>query len=137
MSCCETKLEYLNETKQMFRNAIDPDGTQITDETSFRNYINFIVTSTGFTNTSTVSATSINLGSTVTLKGSAIKGATPYQYAFYYKKINDSTWTVIKEFSTTATTTVKPTNADKYDVCIKIKDANTKTVNKYFTVNVT
>lgn len=42
MSCDITKLNYLNETKQMIREKIDPNGNKITDETPFRNYVNFI-----------------------------------------------------------------------------------------------
>lgn len=42
MSCDVTKLDYLNETKRMIREKIDPNGNKITDETPFRNYVNFI-----------------------------------------------------------------------------------------------
>ena len=42
MSCDITKLDYLNETKQMIREKIDPNGNKITDETPFRNYMKFI-----------------------------------------------------------------------------------------------
>ena len=50
MSCDITKLEYLDETKQLIRQAIDPDGTKISDSTPFRNYAELISgggTSTG------------------------------------------------------------------------------------------
>lgn len=39
MSCNYDKLKYLNETKQMFREKIDPKGEKITDETPFRDYV--------------------------------------------------------------------------------------------------
>lgn len=42
MSCDVTKLNYLNETKQMIRNILDPDGTMIKDETPFRDYTKFM-----------------------------------------------------------------------------------------------
>ncbi len=39
MSCDVTKLEYLKETKRMFREKLDPQGVQITDATPFRDYV--------------------------------------------------------------------------------------------------
>lgn len=42
MSCDVTKLDYLNETKQIIRNILDPDGTMIKDETPFREYTKFM-----------------------------------------------------------------------------------------------
>lgn len=42
MSCDVTKLEYLNETKQMLREKIDPEGKNITEKTPFRDYVNMI-----------------------------------------------------------------------------------------------
>lgn len=38
MSCDVTKLNYLQETKQIFRNKIDPEGKLIDDNTPFRDY---------------------------------------------------------------------------------------------------
>lgn len=42
MSCNVTKLEYLKETKRLFREKIDPHGKKITDETPFRDYVGMI-----------------------------------------------------------------------------------------------
>lgn len=42
MSCDYTKLCYLEDTKRLFREKIDPAGTKITDETPFRDYVRFI-----------------------------------------------------------------------------------------------
>lgn len=42
MSCDFTKLEYLEETKRLFREKIDPQGEKITDETPFREYVELI-----------------------------------------------------------------------------------------------
>lgn len=42
MSCDFTKLEYLEETKRLFRDKIDPNGEKITDETPFRDYVGFV-----------------------------------------------------------------------------------------------
>lgn len=46
MSCNITKLDYLNETKQMIRNKIDPKCNKITDSTPFRDYVNYMSTNT-------------------------------------------------------------------------------------------
>lgn len=42
MSCDYTKLCYLEETKRLFREKIDPNGEKITDETPFRDYVHSI-----------------------------------------------------------------------------------------------
>lgn len=42
MSCDVTKLNYLNETKQLFRAKLDPFGDKITDETPFREYVSLV-----------------------------------------------------------------------------------------------
>lgn len=42
MSCDMTKLKYLNATKQLFREKIDPKGAKITDATPFRSYVDYI-----------------------------------------------------------------------------------------------
>lgn len=42
MSCDYTKLCYLEETKRLFREKIDPSGNKITDETPFRDYVGMI-----------------------------------------------------------------------------------------------
>ena len=87
-------------------------------------------------NKSTISATTVNLGDTVMLKGSATGGTSPYQYIYYYKKPSSSTWTKIKDYSTSTSANIKPARTGKYDVCIKVKDAKGTVENKYFTVNV-
>lgn len=87
-------------------------------------------------NTSTVSATKIDLGMFITAKGAATGGKAPYTYAYYYKKNADTKWTAVKDYSTTTSVSIKPAAATKYDICIKAKDANGSIVKKYFTVNV-
>lgn len=42
MGCDIEKLEYLSETKQLFRDKIDPKGAKITDATPFRSYVDYI-----------------------------------------------------------------------------------------------
>lgn len=86
-------------------------------------------------NNSTVSATNITPGTTVTITGKASGGAGSYKYSFAYKKKSASTWTQIgTEFGTASTATFKPTAADTYNVRIIVKDKNNTTVTKTFEV---
>ena len=98
----------------------------------------FTVEVTGpLTNNSTVSATSITLGKTVTLKGAATGGKSPYKYAYYYKQNSQEKWTIAKDYSTTTSVTITPAKATTYEVCIKVKDNKGTEEKKYFTVKVT
>ena len=87
-------------------------------------------------NTSTISATSIKLGETVTLTGKATGGIAPYQYQMVYKKVSDTKWTTKQNFSENTTVSIKPANATDYDVCIKVKDTTGTVEKKYFSVTV-
>ena len=74
---------------------------------------------------------------TVTLKGSATGGKTPYTYAFLYKKTSDTKWTTKQDFKANATVDIKPAVATTYDMCIKVKDAGGTVEKKFFKVTVT
>ena len=88
-------------------------------------------------NTSTLSATSITMGTSVTITGKATGGTTPYKYAAYYKKASSTEYTQISGYSTTAKMTVKPASATTYNIRVKVKDAKGTVANKDFTVKVT
>ena len=94
------------------------------------------VTNAALTNNSTISATSIKLGETVTLTGKATGGIAPYQYQMVYKKVSDTKWTTKQDFKENATVSIKPANAVEYDVCIKVKDTTGTVEKKYFSVTV-
>ena len=97
----------------------------------------FTVTVTaGLTNSSTISSTSISLGSSVTLTGKASGGTGYYNYAAYYKRTSQTSWTTAQSFASNAKITVKPAKATTYDVCIKVKDSDGTIAKKYFTVTV-
>jgi len=96
-----------------------------------------VTNSTPLTNNSTVSATSIDLGKTVTLTGKASGGTSPYYYALQYKKSTASSWTTIgTKYSTTNTGSFKPGSAVNYDVRVTVKDKNGKTAAKSWTLKV-
>ena len=88
-------------------------------------------------NTGTISATTIKLGESVTVKGSATGGKTPYTYAFLYKKTSDTKWTTKQDFKANASVDIKPANATTYDVCVKVKDASGTVEKKFFKLTVT
>ena len=103
---------------------------------TIQKYATFKVVEPTLTNNSTISSTSITLGNTLTLKGAAVNGTTPYQYAYSYKHSSETSYTAIKSYSTTASSTWKPTKTGTYSVCIKVKDANGTEVKKFFTLTV-
>ena len=88
-------------------------------------------------NTSTISATEINLGDTVTVNAKGTGGIGAYTYAVLYKKTSESKWTNKQDFAANAKVSFKPTTATSYDVCVKVKDSKGTVEKKYFTVKVT
>lgn len=87
-------------------------------------------------NNSTISATTIKKGNTVTLKGSATGGMGNYQYAVLYKKKSESKWTVRQGYKENDEVIVRPYMATGYDICIKVKDETGTISKKYFSVTV-
>ena len=88
-------------------------------------------------NTSTVSATSIKLKSSVTVTTSAKNGSGGYSYAVLYKKLSAEKWTVVQDFKSSSKVIVTPVTATTYDICVKAKDSTGTVSKKYFTVKVT
>ena len=95
------------------------------------------VTAGVLSNTSTLSASSVALGKSVTITGKATGGTAPYQYAAYYKKASSSSYTAVRGYSTAATMTLTPAVATTYDVRVKVKDSVGTVVSKDFTLKVT
>ncbi len=93
----------------------------------------------GLSATASVSKTAATLGQTLTLSGKGANGAGNYRYAFAYRQKSGSSWGAwksIKGYSTTASTTFKPTAAGTYQVRVQVKDANGTVVTKTYTVTV-
>ena len=104
--------------------------------TVVKKYFTVKVTNAALASNSTISATSITLGNTITVKASATGGTTPYKYAVYYKASSASTWTEKQSFSANASVSVKFAGKGTKDVCVKVKDNTGTVVKKYFTVTV-
>ena len=84
-------------------------------------------------NTSFISQEAV-VGQKIVFKGSATGGSGEYQYAYYYRKTSDKTWTTAgTEWGTSAYATAKPGTNTVYEVCIKVRDANdtSNVVKKY------
>ena len=95
------------------------------------------VVSAALTNNSKISATTLNLGDTLTITGGAAGGTSPYKYAFYYKRSTASAWTTIgTAFGTATTASLKPLAAVSYDVKIDVKDSKGTVVSKTYNLTV-
>ena len=88
------------------------------------------------TNTSKLSATSINLGSAVTVTCAATGGTGTKSYAVYYRQSSQSSWTKARDYATGTSVKVTPKSATNYVIRVKAKDAAGKIVNKDLTVKV-
>ncbi len=107
-----------------------------TNGTESKKYVTLTVKAAELVNTSTVSATSITLGNSVTVKGSATGGAGSYKYAFFYKASSASTWTTKQDFSSTSSVSIKFTGAGTKNICVKVKDGNGTIEKKYIDITV-
>lgn len=68
----------------------------------------------------------------VVLKGAASGGDGNYKYAYYFRKVGDTSWHVVgTEWGESKYATFKPGTATVYEVCIKVKDGNGNIVKKF------
>ena len=85
-----------------------------------------------FTNTLTISTTSLPIGQTLTATAMAENGSGNYRYSVLYKKKSDTKWTTALGFGTKNQVTIKPRAMTDYDICIKVKDNNSGVIEKKF-----
>ena len=114
-------------------NVKDSAGTVTSKE------LKITVAASALKNNSTVSSTSVQVGSNVTISGAAKGGTGVYKYAFYYKRAGgSSSWTVKgTEFGTAKSVTLSPAYVDTYTVKVVVKDSSGTTAEKTFTINST
>lgn len=87
---------------------------------------------------SNISATSIKLGEKITATGAATGGSGKYEYAVFYKKKTSEKWSTIQNYGKNSVVNITPAVATTYDICVKVKDKVTGTIDKqYFEVEVT
>ncbi len=94
------------------------------------------VTSNDLQNNSSVSNTNITLGQSVKLNGAASGGKGPYEFAYFYKADSDTSWTLKKKYSATASVTIQPAKSGTYSLCVRARDSLGKVEKKYFEVTV-
>lgn len=95
-----------------------------------------VVVKRALTNTSSVSAKKVKLGSAVTMNGSAVGGSGSYQYAYYYKRSDNSDWVTIRTYSDSTSVLFIPSKAGEYELLIKVTDSEGSVAKKYFNLTV-
>ncbi len=88
-------------------------------------------------NTSTLSASEIHHGETVTLSSSAEGGSEEYQYVVVYKKTTDKKWSWVQALSSKTSAAIKPLRIGDYVICSRVEDSVGNTVKKFFPLKVT
>ena len=112
--------------------AKDSDGNTASDDKT----IAVTAVTQELKNNSTISATSISLGSSVKMTANATGGTAPYSYKYFVKAQGSSSWTALTGTTTATTCTNKPAKAGTYQYAVRVFDSNSKYVTKYFTVKV-
>ena len=87
-------------------------------------------------NNSTLSASTILRGQTVTVMGAASGGAGDYQFAYYYKRTSTDTWSCAKSYSSDLTADITPLTSYDYDIRVKVKDHNGNVVDRDMVLHV-
>ena len=98
--------------------------------------VNVSSASTSLTNNSTISASSIKQGATVTMTAKATGGTAPYTYKYYCRPSTSSSYTALTGSTKTATCKHTPARKMTYYYAVKIADSSGNTKTKYFTVTV-
>ena len=73
-------------------------------------------------NQSSAVKSAVYLGDEISLKGKASGGIGTYQYAYYYKKSEETNWVKLKDFSEELTASFKPSKSTTYNICIEVRD---------------
>ena len=112
--------------------AMDAEGT-VKD-----NYMVLTVTDAALTNKSVVKETTVEAGTSVTMKGVSLGGEGNRKYAYYYKLSSRSSWNLISNgFVTNTKYGFRPTKAGDYDLRIDVRDDAGTVVPKTFKLKVT
>ena len=107
------------------------------NNTEVKKYFEVNVIDNRIKNISTLSASSIVFGDTVTVNAAASGSTGFYQYAVYTKKTYEKTWSCKQTFKANPIISVKPNQATAYDICVKVRDNKGTVAKKYFVLEVT
>lgn len=88
-------------------------------------------------NNSVISASSVVLGGAVRITGKAANGSSGYQYAAYYRRVTESSFRRIRDFSSDAAISFKPAEKGNYVLRVKVKDSVGAVVDKDINLKVT
>ena len=88
-------------------------------------------------NNASLSASSVTLGKSVTISGTASGGKAPYQYAFYVKKTSSDSYSTLQDFSSDTNAVYTPAAAASYQIKVKVKDSLGTVKEKLMTLEVT
>ncbi len=88
------------------------------------------------TNTSEISSLKVKVGETITVNASAEGGTGDYMYSVFYKRASGSSWVAAQSSSTNQNVTVKLSNAEPYEIYVKVKDSQGTIASKKFKVDV-
>ena len=88
-------------------------------------------------NDSRVSSDSVKVGESIRMTAAAAGGEGGYQYAFYYKRAENTDWVTAKGFGESTEAEFRPLAATTYEICVKVRDFYGRVEKKYFKVNVT
>ena len=87
-------------------------------------------------NNSTVSATSVEKGTTIKITGDAKYGQGPYKYKISYKRSGAKNFTVKSDYGKATATTLTPGYVDTYTIKVEVMDSLGYVKEKTFTVKV-
>ena len=85
-------------------------------------------------NNCTVSSTSVNVGSSITINTAASGGSGGYTYAYKVKSTPGGVWGNATAFSSVSTMTVPMNTVGTYQICAMVQDSNGKVTRSYFNV---
>ena len=94
------------------------------------------ITTTAIKNNSTVSASTITLGSSVKMTASCTGGTGCFEYSMLYRISGDEEWSIIQSFGKNTTVNFKPEAKGKYELNIKVTDSEGSQSEKYFNLTV-
>ncbi len=89
-----------------------------------------------FANTTTLEATSIEIGGSVNINAFAEGGMAPYKFTVKFKKDGSQYWTLIQEDSENNAVNFKPESKGVYAISVTASDSSGKTETKSFEVTV-
>ena len=101
-----------------------------------KSYFTAKITTSVLTNAVAITPKTITKGDSVTVKSSASGGTGSYQYAVFYKKSSQTSWTTVQKFGTNSSVNVTPKSTGTYNICVKAKDSSGTIVKSYHDITV-